>query len=83
MARNDIKRIVTKSGHRIQMVDVEGKESIIVSTPGGQMIQLVDSCPETGGRKMLSLVSPGDIFIIAPDGRVHVRCKTFSTEELQ
>lgn len=83
MSRNDIKRIVTKSGNRIQMVDVDGKESIIVSTPGGQMIQMVDQCPETGGRKMLSLVSPGDIFIIAPDGRVHVRCKTFSTEEAQ
>lgn len=83
MARNDIKRIVTKSGHRIQMVDVEGKESIVVSTPGQQMIQMIDSCPETGGRKMLSLISPGDIFIMAPQGRVHVRCQTFSTEEAQ
>jgi type VI secretion system secreted protein VgrG len=83
MARNDIKRIVTKSGNRIQMVDVKGKESIVVSTPGGQTIQMIDQCAETGGRKMLSLVSPGDIFLIAPQGRVHVRCKTFSTEESQ
>jgi Rhs element Vgr protein len=80
MARNDIKRIVTKSGHRIQLVDVEGKESIVISTPGGQTIQLIDSCPETGGRKMLCLNSPGDIFLNAPEGRVHIRSKFFSRE---
>jgi uncharacterized protein involved in type VI secretion and phage assembly len=80
MARNDIKRIVTKSGNRIQLVDVGGKESIVISTPGGQMIQLIDSCPETGGRKMLSLTSPGDIIINAPDGRVHIRSKYFSKD---
>jgi type VI secretion system secreted protein VgrG len=80
MARNDIKRIVTKSGNRIQMVDVGGKESIIISTPGGQMVQLIDSCPESGGRKMLCLNSPGDILLNAPDGRVHIRSKFFSRE---
>jgi type VI secretion system secreted protein VgrG len=80
IARNDIKRIVTKSGNRIQLVDVGGKESIVISTPGGQMIQLIDSCPETGGRKMLCLNSPGDIFLNAPDGRVHIRSKFFSRE---
>jgi hypothetical protein len=80
VARNDIKRIVTKSGHRIQLVDVNGKESIVISTPGGQIIQLIDQCPETGGRKMLGLSSPGDIFINAPDGRVHIRSKYFSKD---
>jgi uncharacterized protein involved in type VI secretion and phage assembly len=80
VARNDIKRIVTKSGHRIQLVDVQGKESIVISTPGGQIIQLIDQCPETGGRKMLGLSSPGDIFINAPDGRVHIRSKYFSKD---
>jgi len=78
--RNDIKRIVTKSGNRIQLVDVGGKESIVISTPGGQMVQLIDSCPETGGRKMLCLNSPGDIFLNAPEGRVHIRSKFFSRE---
>ncbi|MBO0856956.1 MAG: type VI secretion system tip protein VgrG [Chloracidobacterium sp.] len=80
MARNDIKRIVTKSGHRIQLVDVKGKESIVISTPGNQVIQLIDSCPETGGRQMLSLNSPGDIIINAPEGRVHIRSKYFSKD---
>jgi type VI secretion system secreted protein VgrG len=80
MARNDIKRIVTKSGNCIQLVDVGGKESIVISTPGGQKIQLIDSCPETGGRKMLCLSSPGDIFLNAPEGRIHLRSKFFSRE---
>jgi type VI secretion system secreted protein VgrG len=80
IAENHVKRIVTKSGNRIQLVDVDGKESIVISTPGGQMVQLIDSCPETGGRKMLCLNSPGDIFLNAPDGRVHIRSKYFSRE---
>ena len=80
VARNDVKRLMTKSGHRMQFVDVAGKESIVIATPGGQTIQLIDSCAETGGRKMLCLNSPGDIFLNAPDGRVHVRSKFFSKE---
>jgi type VI secretion system secreted protein VgrG len=80
IAENHVKRIVTKSGNRIQLVDVDGKESIVISTPGGQMVQLIDSCPETGGRKMLCLNSPGDIFLNAPAGRVHIRSKYFSRE---
>jgi Rhs element Vgr protein len=80
MARNDIKRIVTKSGNRIQLVDVEGKESIVVSTPAGQMIQLIDNCTDTGGREMLCLTSPGDIFLNAPKGRVHIRSQLLSQE---
>jgi hypothetical protein len=80
MARNDIKRIVTKSGNCIELVDVGDKESIVISTPGGQMIQMIDNCDETGGRKMLCLTSPGDIFLNAPKGRVHIRSKLFSRE---
>jgi uncharacterized protein involved in type VI secretion and phage assembly len=80
VAKNDVKRIVTRSGHRIQFVDAKEKESIVVSTPGGQMIQLLDRCPETGGRQMLCLSSPGDIFLNAPDGRIHIRGKYSSKE---
>jgi uncharacterized protein involved in type VI secretion and phage assembly len=79
VANNDIKRIVTKSGHRLQFVDVPGKESIVVSTPGGQNIKMIDSCPETNNRKMLCLDSPDDIYIHA-GGRVHIRCQFFSRE---
>jgi uncharacterized protein involved in type VI secretion and phage assembly len=80
MASNDIKRIVTKCGNQIQLIDVKGKEAIVVSTPGGQMIQLLDKCPETGGRKAISLTSPGDIILNAPYGRVHIRSKYFSRD---
>jgi hypothetical protein len=80
IGRNDIKRIMTRSGHHIQLVDVAGKESIAISTPGGQKIQLIDTCAETGGRRMLCLTSPGDIFLNAPSGRVHIRSKFFSKE---
>jgi type VI secretion system secreted protein VgrG len=79
IASNDIKRIVTKSGHRIQFVDVEKKESIVVATPAGQSVKLIDSCDETGGRQMLCLDSPGDIFIKA-GGRVHIQCQYFSRQ---
>jgi type VI secretion system secreted protein VgrG len=79
IANNDIKRIVTKSGNRIQFVDVSGKESIVVGTPGGQTVKLIDACPETGGRKMIALETSGDIFIHA-GGRVHIRCQYFSRE---
>lgn len=80
MARNDIKRIVTKSGNSIQLVDVAGNESIVIATPGGQMIQLIDNCPETGGRQMLCLNSPGDIYLNAPNGRVHINSRWVSRE---
>lgn len=79
IAGNDIKRIVTKSGHRIQFVDVANKESIVVATPGGQSVKMIDSCDETGGRKMLCLDTPGDIFINA-GGRVHIQCQYFSRQ---
>jgi type VI secretion system secreted protein VgrG len=80
VCRNDIKRIVTKSGNRIQLVDVRGKESIVIATPGGQKVELIDSCPETGGRKMLCINSPGDILLNAPEGRVHIRSEFFTWE---
>jgi type VI secretion system secreted protein VgrG len=79
IAANDIKRIVTKSGLRIQMVDVKDRESIVVATPGGQSVKLIDKCEETGGRRMLCLDSPDDIFIHA-GGRVHIQCEYFSRQ---
>jgi uncharacterized protein involved in type VI secretion and phage assembly len=79
IACNDIKRICTKSGNRLQFVDTDGKESIVLGTPGGQTVRLIDACPETEGRRMLALETPGDIFIRA-GGRVHIRCKYFSRE---
>jgi type VI secretion system secreted protein VgrG len=80
IAGNFIKRIVTTSGHHIQFDDSNGEESIVVVTAGGQRIQLMDNCKETGGRQMICLSTDGDIFLDAPKGRVHVRSKFFSRE---
>jgi hypothetical protein len=75
---NEIKRIVTTGGHRIQFVDGQ-KKSIVIASSGGQRIQLIDKCDETG-YPILCLSSPGDVFINAPNGRVHIRSKFFSKE---
>ena len=80
IAGNFIKRIVTTSGHHIQFDDSNGQESIVVATAGGQRIQIMDNCQETGGRQMLCLSTDGDILLNAPNGRVHLRSKYFSRE---
>ena len=77
---NDVKRIVTKSGHRLQMVDKAGKESIVLATPKYLKVSLIESTDETG-RSMLTLHSEnGDIFLSAPNGRVHVHSRYFSRD---
>ncbi len=76
---NDVKRIVTKSGHRIQMVDTPDKEAITIATPEKLRIALIDNPDETG-RPTIVLESDGDVLISAPNGRVHLRSKFFSRE---
>jgi type VI secretion system secreted protein VgrG len=77
---NDVKRIVTKSGHRMQFVDKKGKESIVVATPKELKVSLIETTDETG-RSMLTLHSEsGDIFLSAPNGRIHLHSKFFSRE---
>jgi len=79
-AKNDVKRIVTKSGHRIQIVDKEGKESISIATPNHLRISLIEKTDETN-RSMITLHSDnGDIFLSAPSGRIHFHSKYFSRE---
>lgn len=77
---NDVKRIITKSGHRIQMVDKQGKESIVVATPKELKLSMIEKTDETG-RSTITLHSEnGDILLSAPNGRVHFRSKFFSRE---
>jgi len=77
---NDVKRIVTKSGHRIQMVDKKGKESIVLATPKELKVSLIEKTDETG-RSMITLHSEnGDIFLSAPNGRIHLHGKFVSEE---
>ncbi len=77
---NDVKRIVTKSGNRIQMVDKQGKEAIVMGTPNSVRVALIANANETGRETLLLESSAGDIIINAPNGRVHLHCKHFSRE---
>ena len=76
---NEIKRIVTKSGNRLQFVDAKGKETIVVATPNSSSISLTEKSDGTG-RTLITLQSAGDIILSAPDGRVHIQSKFFSRE---
>ncbi len=77
---NDVKRIVTKSGHRIQIIDKENKESIVIATPTKLKVSLIEKTDETN-RSMITLHSEdGDIFLSAPKGRIHFHSKYYSRE---
>jgi type VI secretion system secreted protein VgrG len=75
---DDVKRIVTKSGHRIQLVDKEGKESIVIATPKHIKVAMLEKTDENG-RATLLLHSDGDIVINA-GGRIHFKSEYFSKE---
>jgi type VI secretion system secreted protein VgrG len=80
LQENDIKRIVTKSGHRLQFVDKQGKESIALATPKYLKLSMIEKTDETG-RSMITLHSEnGDIFLSAPNGRIHFLSKYVSKE---
>ncbi len=79
VAPNDVKRIVTKSGHRITIVDKDGKSSIVLATPKHVRVSLIENSNETGD-SMLALHSDGDILLSAPNGRIHFHSKVFSRE---
>ena len=75
---NNVKRIVTKSGHRIAIVDTPGQESISLATPNQVKILLTEKSNESG-RSTLSLHSDGDIVITA-GGRIHLQSAFYSRE---
>ena len=76
---NDIKRIVTKSGNRLQMVDTPGRETIVVATPNHTSMAMTEKSDATG-RQQVALHSDGDIVLSAPAGRVHFQSQYFSRE---
>src|SRR5579883_3109328 len=79
-APNDVKRIITKSGNRIQIVDKPGKQSISLATPNHLKISLFENANETG-RSMIQLSNAnGDILLSAPNGRIHFHSQYFSRE---
>lgn len=79
-AADDVKRIVTKSGHRIHIVDQEEKESIVLATPRNLRISMVAKTDETENPAITLFSKTGDIFLSAPNGRIHFRSKFFTRE---
>jgi uncharacterized protein involved in type VI secretion and phage assembly len=78
-AENNIKRIVTKSGHRITMVDTPGKETISLTTPRSNRVMLTENHEDTG-RPAIVLESQGDMIFAAPNGRIHSQSKLHSRD---
>jgi type VI secretion system secreted protein VgrG len=75
---NNVKRILTKSGNRIQIVDNEGQETITVATPGKTKISLTEKNGQTN-QPLISFESSGDIHFVAAN-RISFKSKFFSRE---
>jgi uncharacterized protein involved in type VI secretion and phage assembly len=77
---NDVKRIVTKSGHRISLIDKQGEESIGIATPTHAKLVLHEKSQETGRPAIVMNVEDGDLIFNAPNGRIHFHAKYWSRE---
>ena len=66
---NLVKRLMTRSGLRIHIVDTPGQESISLATPRSNHLLMSEKVAETG-RPAISLSTQGDILLRA-EGRVH------------
>lgn len=77
---NDVKRIVTKSGHRISLIDKQGEESIGIATPVHAKLVLHEKAMETGRPAIVMNVDDGDLIFNAPNGRIHFHAKYWSRE---
>jgi Rhs element Vgr protein len=78
-AANNIKRLVTKSGHRVTLVDTSGQETIAMATPKSNRLVMTEKTNETG-RPAVVLHTDGDIILAAPKGRIHLQSKLQSKE---
>ncbi len=78
-APNNVKRLVTKSGHRITMVDTPGKETVSIATPQHNRLMLTEQHADTG-RPAIVLATAGDLILSAPNGRIHTKSATHSRE---
>jgi type VI secretion system secreted protein VgrG len=77
---NNIKRIVTKAGNRIQLIDKPTKEGIVIGTPHELRISLIENTTEHGRSTIVLHSENGDILLNAPNGQVHIRSKYFTKE---
>jgi type VI secretion system secreted protein VgrG len=77
---NDVKRIVTKGGLRITFSDTPGEQGLTFVTPFGCSIKMLEKHPDTGFPMVAIETATGDIFLGAPEGRVHINSKFYSKE---
>ena len=77
---NNVKRIITKSGNRVQFIDTPEKESVIIATPNKLRISMIEKTNEHGRSTILLHSEDGDILLSAPNGQVHIRSKYYSKE---
>jgi hypothetical protein len=70
---------VTKSGHRVTLVDTSGQEAIAMATPKSNRLVMTEKTNETG-RPAVVLHTDGDIILAAPKGRIHLQSKLQSKE---
>ena len=76
---NQLKRLTTRSGHRITLSDTPGRETISLATPTGTRFVLAEQLTETGGRPGILMHSDGDI-VLQADGRIHEQSMTGTRE---
>lgn len=76
---NNVKRILTKAGNRLQIVDEPGNETIVLATPNHSSITLSETLQGTK-RTNIAIQSDGDITLAAPNGRVHIIAKIYTRE---
>ena len=76
---NDLKRIMTKSGNRMQFADKEGKEMIILATPTHSQFMISEN-HDVSGRPLITLSTSGDIVLSAPEGSISMIAKTMTRE---
>ena len=79
VAQNNVKRIYTKSGNRIQLADQVNQEAITIGTPKNNVFTLSEKHDATG-RPQITLESAGDIILSAPAGRVHIIANIFTRQ---
>ncbi|GGG97492.1 type VI secretion system Vgr family protein [Silvibacterium dinghuense] len=80
IADNDVKRIMTKSGNRIQMSDKAGVETLILATPNNNILRMTEKSDSTGRTNITIESKTGDIILHAPEGRVHIESKFYSKD---
>ena len=80
ISSNDVKRIMTKSGNRLQISDKQGCETIVLATPNNNMIKLTEQADNTGRTNITIESKTGDIVLHAPKGRVHIESMFYSKD---